>query len=339
VHDHRREIADALADSGRTDLETALHVLGSAARWAAHALGRLNSTSDGGSSDDTDGADALETLFALDDALADTRDLAAKALPELLAEARPGESVAQGTRDVMNELTAVTERVASQRAALESLVEREEEVRRRLAEHEKLRQEADELRRLERLAEELDGLQAQREVVDARLRELRGRDLGAADRELRTGADALLQLTRQQLSALEPRTQQTLEEATAAQNVLAATEHELSEVSHQLTADQDRLERIQEELERIQEEHGKVITSLNRYARADQELAQALRKAAGTDSRRAVPERGLSLEEVEALTRTVEEQLGLADQILSRVLADRQGGEEDGGTKVTGAQP
>ncbi|WP_330307957.1 MULTISPECIES: hypothetical protein [unclassified Streptomyces] len=339
MHDHRREIADALADSGRTDRETALHVLGSAARWAAHALGRLNSPSDGGSSDDTDGADALETLFALDDALADTRDLAAKALPELLAEARPGESVAQSTRDVMNELTAATERVASQRAALESLVEREEELRRRLAEHEKLRQEADELRRLERLAEELDGLQAQREVVDARLRELRGRDLGAADRELRTGADDLLRLTKEQLAVLEPRTRQSLEDAAAAQHVLAATEHELSEVSHQLTADQDRLERIQEELERIQEEHGKVITSLKRYAQADQELAQALLKAAGTDSRRAAPERSLSLEEVEALTRTVEEQLGLADQTLRRVLADRQGAEEDGGTKVTGAQP
>ncbi|WP_406472475.1 hypothetical protein [Streptomyces sp. NBC_01615] len=339
MHDHRREIADALADSGRTDRETALHVLGSAARWAAHALGRLNSASDGGSSDDTDGADALETLFALDDALADTRDLAAKALPELLAEARPGESVAQGTRDVMNELTAVTERVAAQRAALESLVEREEELRRRLAEHEKLRQEVDELRRLERLAEELDGLRAQREVVDARLRELRGRDLGAADRELRTGADDLLRLTEEQLAVLEPQTRESLEQAAAAQKVLAATEHELSESSHQLTADQDRLEHVQEELERIQKEQDKVFVSLTRYARADQELAQALREAAGTDSRGAVPGRGLTLEEVEALTRTVEKRLVDADRALRSVLTDRQESQEDGGTKVTGAQP
>jgi len=339
VHDHRREIADALADSGRTDRETALNVLGSAARWAAHTLGRLNSASDGDSSDDTDGADALETLFALEDALADTRDLAAEALPGLLAEARPGESVAQGTRDVMNELTAVTERVASQRAALEGLVEREEELRRRLAEHEKLRQEVDELRRLERLAKELDGLRAQREVVDARLRELRGRDLGAADRELRTGADALLRLTEQQLAVLEPQTRQSLERAAAAQKVLAATGHELSESSHQLTADQDRLEHVQEELERIQEEQGKVLVSLTRYAQADRELAQALREAAGTDSRGAVPRQGLTLEEVEALTRTVEERLIDADRALSRVLTDRQRSQEDGGTKVTGAQP
>ncbi|MGW7365470.1 hypothetical protein ACWGI8_19015 [Streptomyces sp. NPDC054841] len=334
MRDSRQKIADTLADSGRSDRETALQVLGCAVRWAADTLGRPDRASDGGTPDDAadaDGADALTALYALDDALADARDLA-EALPGLLEAARPGERVARGTRDLMGELTAAAERVASERAALEKLAEREKELRRRLAEHEKLRQEVDELRRLERLVEELDELRAQQEVVDARLRDLRGRDLGGADRELGTGADALLRLTEQQLAVLAPRTRQTLERAAAAQEALASTELELSEGSRELAACQDRLQHIQAE-------QGKVFASLTRYAQADRELAQALREASGADTRGVVPGQGLTLEDVEALTRTVEQRLIDADRTLSRVLTDRQGLQEDGGTKITGAQP
>ncbi|MET9037710.1 coiled-coil domain-containing protein [Streptomyces mirabilis] len=331
MRDSRQEIADALADSGRTDRETALRVLGCAVRWAADNLGRPARASDRGTPDDADGADALTALYALDDALADARDLAA-ALPRLLEAARPGERVGRRTTDLMDELTAVAEQLTSERAALERLAEQEKELRRRRAEHEELRKQVDELRRLERLVEELDELQAQREVIDTRLRELRGRDLGAADRGLRSAADALLRLTEQQLAVLEPLTRQTLERAAAAQQALAATEQKLSEGSHQLAADQDRLERVQAD-------QGKVFASLARYAQANGELTEALRAAAGADTRGLVPGQSLTLEDVEDLTRTIEQRLLDADQILSRVLTNRQGREEDGGTKITGAQP
>ncbi|WP_329461485.1 hypothetical protein [Streptomyces sp. NBC_01431] len=331
MRDSRQEIADALAASGRTDRETALHVLGCTVRWAADALGRPDRASDGDAPNDSDGADSLATLYALVDALTDVSDLA-KALPGLLEAARPGELVGQGIRDLMDELTAVIERVTSERAALEQLTATEKELRQRLAEHGKLRREVDELRGLEQLVAELDALHEQREVIDTRLRELRGRDLGAVDRELRGAADALLRLTERQLAVLEPQTRQALERAATAQEVLAATEYKLIEGSRQLAADQDRLERIQAE-------QGKVSASLTRYAQADRELAQALREAAGADARDLVPGQGLSLEEVETLTRTVEQRLIDADRTLSRALTGRQGTEEGGGTKITGAQP
>ncbi|MCT9076000.1 coiled-coil domain-containing protein [Streptomyces fulvoviolaceus] len=328
MRDHRQEIADALADSGRTDRDTALRILGSAVGWAADTLGRLGQASDGRPPDD---ADALNAVFALDDALTDTPGLA-EALPGLLEAARAGKSMERRTTALMDELTAAAGRVASERAALAELLKKAEELRRRRAEHEKLRQEAEELRRLEQLAKELDELRAQREAVDTRLRELRGRNLGAVDEELRTAADDLLRLTEEQLALLEPRTRQALERAVAAQEALANTEYELSEGSHQLAADQDRLERIQAE-------QGKVFTSLARYAQADRELTRALREAAGADTSGPVPEQGLTLEEVEDLTRTIEQRLIDADQALNSVLTDRQRPEENGGTKITGAQP
>ncbi|MGW9430522.1 hypothetical protein ACWHA1_21560 [Streptomyces decoyicus] len=330
----RQKIADTLADSGRTDRETALQVLGCAVRWAADALGRPDPAADGGAPEDpydADGADALAALFALDDALADARGLA-EALPGLLAAARPGERMGQGTKDLMGELTALAERVASERATLEALLEKEAELRRRLTEHETLRHEIDELRRLERLVAELDGLQAQRAAIDTRLRELRGQDLDAADRGLHTGAEALLRLTEQQLAVLEPRTRQTLERVTAAQQELAATERRMSESTRELTS-------LQEQLGRIQEEQLTVMVSLARYAQADRELAQALREAAGPDADGPAPVQGLTLEEVEALTRTIEQRLTDADRVLGRVLTDRQDPHGDGAAKITSAQP
>lgn len=334
VRDGRQKTADALAESGRTDRETALQVLGCAVRWAADALGRPDRAADGGTPEDpydADGADALTALYALDDALTDARDLA-EALPGLLAAARPGERMGQGTKDLMAELTALAERVASERATLEELLAKEAELRRRLAEHEKLRHEVDELRRLERLVAELDGLKAQRAAIDARLRELRGQDPDAAGRGLHTGAEALLRLTEQQLAVLEPRTRQTLERVTAAQQELAAAECRMSEGTRELAC-------LQDQLGRIQEEQVTVMASLARYARADRELAQALREAAGPDATVPAPAQGLTLEEVEALTRTIEQRLTDADRTLGRVLADRQDPDRDGGTKITSARP
>ncbi|MFG2881597.1 hypothetical protein ACGFYV_04615 [Streptomyces sp. NPDC048297] len=331
MRDSRREIGDALADSGRTDRETALRVLGCAVRWAADTLDRPAPVSGDGTPDaDADGADALNALYALDDALTDARDLAA-ALPGLLEAARPGEGVGRRTTDLMDELTAAAERVASQRAALEELAAKEDELRRRLAEHEELRQQVGELRRLERLVAELDELQAQRETVDTRLRELRDRDPGAVDRDLRTAAGDLLRLTERQLAVLEPSTRQTLERAAAAQEALTATERRLNEGSRRLAADQDRLKLVQAKQD-------KVFASLTRYAQADRELTTALRAAAGADTG-PVPGQGLTLEDVEDLTRAIEQRLVEADQVLSRTLTDRQGAEEDGGTKITGVQP
>ncbi|MGW1181432.1 hypothetical protein ACWD7Y_17675 [Streptomyces drozdowiczii] len=316
---------DALTESGPSDPETALLALGHAARWAADTLRGLTQDAPEESSD---GADALTALYALDDALTEARALG-DALPGLLEAARAGERLRQSTRDLMGELMSAAERVAQERAALDTLHAREAELRRRLAEHEKLRHEVDELSRLEQLVTELDALQAQRTEIDARLRELRAQDPDAADRELRTGADSLLSLTEQQLAVLAPRTRQSLEQGAAAQRALADTERELEASTTELTA-------LREKLEQVRTAHARVFESLTRHARADGELARALRAAAAADgSGPAAGDQGLSLAGVVALTETVEQRLAEADRVLSRALADQETPDGDGDAKIT----
>lgn len=334
MRDSRQEIADTLAESGGAERETALRVLGCAVRWAADTLARPDSASADSPSDDTEGADALTALFALDSALRDTRDLA-EGLPRLLEAARPGDQLRQDSRDLMAELTKVADLVASERAALEQLAAREEELRRLQAEHEELRQEAEKLRQLERLEKELPALRAQQQVIETRLRELRGRDLGAAEQELDSAADALLTLTEQQLAVLEPRTRQVLERTAASQAALKATAHKLSEGRSDLASHQDRLQHIQTE-------QGPVIASLARHAQADRELAQALREAAGVDTGDLPQElaaQGLTLNEVEALTQIIEQRLADADRILGHILKERPDDEDDGAAMITRSQP
>ncbi|MCM2424299.1 hypothetical protein [Streptomyces sp. RKAG337] len=147
------------------------------------------------------GSRALVALFALDDALEESRGLA-EAMAGLLAVAAPGQGPGSRTEELMRELTDLSERVDGERAALEKLAATEEALRDRLAAHEGLRRQVDELRRLERLVLALDALQEQQEVIARRLAE-RGRDSGV-DEALWTSSDALVRLSDDQLAALAP---------------------------------------------------------------------------------------------------------------------------------------
>ncbi|MFE7302433.1 hypothetical protein [Streptomyces sp. NPDC057579] len=324
MHEARQEIADALTESGPSDRETALLVLGHAVRWAADTL---REPAQDVPEQPSDGADALTALYALDDALTDAHALG-DALPGLLEAARAGERLGQSTRDLMDELTSVAERVARERAALDALHACEAELRRRHAEYEKLRHEADELRRLEQLVAELDALQVQRTEIDGRLWELRAQDPDTADRELRTSADSLLRLTEQQIAVLDPRTRQVLEQVVAAQRTLADTEREVSEDTNELTY-------LREKLEHVRTEHAPMLKALARHARADGELARALRAAAAADGAGPAGDQGLSLADVVALTETIEQRLAEADRVLSRALADQDTPNGDGEAKIT----
>ncbi|MFJ2376437.1 hypothetical protein ACIOZL_27245 [Streptomyces sp. NPDC087769] len=322
MHDARTRISDALTDSGRCERETALLVLGHAVRWAA---GTLGGTGTPHAAEDIDGAGALTALYALDDALAGTHDLA-EALPALLRAARAGERLGRDIQDLMAELTSLAGRIAVERAALDEFLARETELRQRLAEHEKLRHEVDELRRLEALVAELDDVRAQRAAIDVRLRELRDQDPDAADQELRTAADSLLRLTEQQLSALAPRTRQSLQQVAAAQRELEDTRRRMSESTRELSS-------LQETLESVRAEYSTVLASLTRHARADRELAHALHEAADDGGEVRAP--GLTPAEVAVLTETVERRLAEADRALRRVLVDRSAPDADGQRKIT----
>ncbi|MFG3529963.1 hypothetical protein ACGF8B_24880 [Streptomyces sp. NPDC047917] len=322
MHDARTRIADALTDSGRCERETALLVLGHAVRWAARTLGGNGTPC---ADEDIDGADALTALYALDDALAGAQDLA-DALPALLRAARAGERLGRDIQDLMAELTSLAGRIGVERAALDEFLAREAELRQRLAEHEKLRHEVDELRRLEALVAELDDVREQRAAIDGRLQELRGQEPDAADEELRTAADSLLRLTEQQLSALAPRTRQSLEQVAAAQRELEDTRRRMSESTQELSS-------LRETLESVRTEYSTVLASLTRHARADRELANALHEAADGDGEGRAP--GLTPAEVAVLTETVERRLAEADRALRRALVDRGGPDADGQRKIT----
>ncbi|MFC9244719.1 hypothetical protein ACFT7S_12005 [Streptomyces sp. NPDC057136] len=324
MHEARQRITDALTKSRPSDRETALLVLGHAVRWAADAL---REPAQGDPEESADGADALTALYALDEALTDARVLG-DALPGLLEAARAGKRLGQSTRDLMDELTQAAERVARERAALDALHAREAELRRRLAEHEKLRHQADELRRLEQLVTELDALRVQRTEIDGRLRELRAQDPDTADRELRAGADSLLSLTEQQLAVLAPRTRQSLEHVAAAQRTLADTKRGLAESARELAT-------LRAKLENVRTEHAPVFDALARHARADGELARALRAAAAADGVGPADGRGMSLADVVALTESVEQRLAEADRVLSRALTDQETSDGDGEAKIT----
>ncbi|MGA5293793.1 hypothetical protein ACPCKV_07690 [Streptomyces koyangensis] len=317
----RQRIAEALTESGRDDRETALLVLELAVGWAAGALG--------GGAPDTgdDGADALAVLSALDDALAEVPALA-RALPVLLESARAGGQLRRSTEELTAELAALAERATAERARLDGLRAGEAELRARVAEHEELRREAAELERLTRLAAEAEALRAQRTEIGARLDALRAQDPEAGDRALRTDAESLLRLTGEQLALLAPRTREALEE-------VAATQRELADTEHRLRESERELDTLRAKLAEVRTAYEPSFGALARHARADRELAAALREAA--DAGGEETDGGLTLAEVAALTATVEQRLADADRALGRALTERGGPAADGAKKITGS--
>lgn len=304
MNDARREGPDA---------ESALLELGRAFRRAVAALEQVD--------DGAGGAHALGALFALDDALEESRPLAGL-LPGLLAAAAPGDRVAGDAEDLVRQFAELTVRVAEERAALEELRASEEALRNRLAEHESLRRQVDELRHQEQLVLALDALQEQQEVIADRLAALRGRDTGVEE-ALRTGGDDLVRLSEDQLAVLAPRTRQILERAAAAQGELAAAEREHSEGAAELAAYETRWAQIQEA-------HGAQLASLRRYAAADRDLAHALGEPQGAPGGTATPQQHLSLADVEAATVDMERRLRAADEVLRRVVAEREAQDVQG---------
>ncbi|MEU9166307.1 hypothetical protein AB0D34_00585 [Streptomyces sp. NPDC048420] len=313
MDDSRRGITETLAATDISEQEAALRVLGHALRWAAGALRQVDAGEGG--------APALAALYALDDALTDGRELA-RELPGLVVAARPGPEVARGSEELMRELTDTADRVRAARETLEQLAATEDALRGQLAEHTELRRQVDELRRLERLVAALDALQDQQQVIGARLAELRGRDTGV-DQAMRTSSDALVRLTEDRLALLAPQTRETLERAATAQNALAAAEREYRASNAELAGYQDRLEAVHAA-------QGARLASLNRHARADRELAHALRGAAGAEGPAAPAGGGLTLEQVEVLADTVERRLREADAALTVVLRDREERDTEG---------
>lgn len=164
-----QRIAEALAETGRDDRETALLILELAVGWAAGAL--VGGTPESGD----DGAEALAVLSALDDALAEVPALAG-ALPVLLESARAGGQLRRSAEELTAGLAALAERVTAERERLDGLRAGEAALRARVAEHEELRREAAELERLTRLAAQAEALGAQRAEIGARLDALRARD-------------------------------------------------------------------------------------------------------------------------------------------------------------------
>ncbi|WP_189977628.1 hypothetical protein [Streptomyces capoamus] len=296
----RRELGDALAGGDF------LAALGASLRWTAQALAELC---------DDDGTAALEGLFGLYDALGEVPALTAGA-PRLVAAARPGERPAEQLDKRLAELTALHERLRADRTVLERLAAVEDDLRRRLAEHAELRDRIAELRRLERLVDTLDALGGQQQVVDARLEALRSRDV-SAERTLAADCGALVRLGEDQLDALAPRTREALRRAEDIGERLAVEERELARVTSELDERSRRLEAVRTEL-------GEHVPQLERYARADRELAEALAEWADTDGAAGRGDRlgdtGTALDRARSAAADVERRLGAIDRVLREAL-------------------
>ncbi|WP_217129066.1 hypothetical protein [Streptomyces sp. AC558_RSS880] len=299
----RQVLRDALAGGD------ALAALGASLRWAAEVLAERR---------DDDGVAALEGVFDLYDALEEVPALAAEA-PLLVAAARPGERPAEQLDKRLAELTALHERLRADRTALERLADAEDELRRRLADHAELRDRIAELRRLERLVDTLDALSGQHQVVDERLKALRSRDT-SAERTLTADCGALVRLSEDQLDALAPRTREALRQAEESGERLAVEERELARITSELDERSRRLEAVRAAL-------GERIPQLERYARADRELAEALSAwghADGDGSGGAHGDRlvktGTALERARLAAADVERRLGEIDRVLREAL-------------------
>ncbi|MFF6809189.1 hypothetical protein ACFZAG_04740 [Streptomyces sp. NPDC012403] len=298
----RQVLRDALAGGD------ALAALGASLRWAAEVLAERHD----------DGVAALEGVFDLYDALEEVPALAAEA-PLLVAAARPGERPAEQLDKRLAELTALHERLRADRTALERLADAEDELRRRLADHAELRDRIAELRRLERLVDTLDALSGQHQVVDERLKALRSRDT-SAERTLTADCGALVRLSEDQLDALAPRTREALRQAEESGERLAVEERELARITSELDERSRRLEAVRAAL-------GERIPQLERYARADRELAEALSAwghADGDGSGGAHGDRlvktGTTLERARLAAADVERRLGEIDRVLREAL-------------------
>ncbi|MEU9573197.1 hypothetical protein AB0D62_25670 [Streptomyces massasporeus] len=216
---------------------------------------------------DDDGVAALEGLFSLYDALEEAPALAVEA-PRLVAAARPGQRPAEQLEKRLAELSALHGQVRHDRTVLERLAAAEGDLRERLAEQAELRERVEELRRLESLVNMLDELSGQQQAVSERLEVLRSRDT-SAERTLFADCGALVRLSEDQLDVLGPQTREALRQAEESGERLAAEERRLAQVTSELDGVRQRLEAVSAEL-------GERIPQLERYARADRELAEAL---------------------------------------------------------------
>lgn len=310
----RRELRDALAG------EDAVAALGASLRWAAVTLAEVR---------DDDSVAALEALFGLYDALEEAPALAAEA-PRLVAAARPGQRPAEQLEKRLAELGALNGQVRDDRTALERLAAAEDDLRERLADHVELRERIGELRRLERLVDTLDALSGQQQVVGERLEVLRSRDI-SAERTLLADCGTLVRLSEDQLDALGPQTSEALLQAGESGKRLAAEERRLARVTSELDELRLRVEAVRAEL-------GERIPQLERYARADRELAEALSgwdRADGGDTGdgrggRATKDR-TALERARREAADVERRLAEIDRVLREGLDQVvSGGSSDG---------
>ncbi|MFD7826000.1 hypothetical protein [Kitasatospora sp. NPDC059803] len=314
MEEFRREIRDALEGAGAEGAIAAPQVLRAALSWVCTELRTLDA-GPGGST-------ALAVLYELDDALSAAATLA-DAVPELLDAARAGASLRGGVAKLTDRLAQVGDLLATERTDLTDLLDRQEELRRRLADHAELRRQVDELRRLERIVAALDGLGEQQATITARLLQLRGKDAGVED-ALRISAERLLQLSEEQLAVLAPQTRQALARAEQTEAALAAEQRTFDSA-------QQRLALVEQQLADLQGLRDGQLAALRLHAQTDAELARALAGSSSSPDTAETADRSTrsALAEAEALATFVETRLREVDAGLRRALdrRDLQGAE------------
>ncbi|MGH3901245.1 MAG: hypothetical protein ACRDTA_23945, partial [Pseudonocardiaceae bacterium] len=241
-------------------------------------------------------------------------------VPSLVATARPGPAVEEYLRECTEALSRLTGGTTRTRTVLAELRQREAELRARVAEHEELLARVTELRRLERLAGALDELQAQREVIDARLAAITAPVI-ETEQVLGAGAVELVRLTEGRWEALQPAVRASLEQAAEAQARLQIVEQDLRGQESAFMAASARHDELRTE-------HELRVAALRVHTQADREVADALAAFDGTHG-----EDVSGLGRTRALLDDVDRQLREADVVLARILGERQQRAEQ--TRIT----
>lgn len=293
TEDPRSELAEVLAQDGPA---VALRALRCALRWSARALADVT----GATAADRDVA-ALEVVIALDDALDEVSAIADRLTP-LTELAVTGTPVAEHLERQVEALIELADRAAVARREHQALARTERELRAGAAEHQRISDELDQLRRYQRLADAVPELQAQQQVLAARLAALRS-PAPEAERALLDTAEQVLTLSDERLADLNRNTAAVLGE-------LAEVQRGWARESANFVAQKERLDETVKRYRRLRDLQTERVAALLEYRRIDGELVAAIPGADGEF----VDARTLSeaLERVEETLRQVDDGLRAA---------------------------
>ena len=269
-----------------------------------HAIARAARSLDEAGQDE---AVAFRCVVALDETLPQLGELL-QLVPGVVDLASPGRTVSQRIARYQDELGKQRAELTSLRATLDGMRDLEKGLLEGEAERDGLRARISELERAGQLAHEIPSLRARVDELESVTERAAAADAADITTRLTAAAGHLRSLTQEQRGLLGERTSQSIADAEAAGQALAA-EHERAE-----QADAYLTSRT-EELDQLQAERRRGVQVIKAWRQADADLAEGL-SAAG------VPPGGSALERVRTALAAIEQRISDIDEQLRPLLLE-----------------